>query len=543
MYKFKIHAKFLDSLGHLSLPDQESVKKCLQILSGGNITPGMRLHLVGQYTSFSPNMDLRIISYVDDGVCTLLYVDHHDRAYSWAQGTTILASGIDSLEIIHLSELGLPSNRNLDKKLLLPFPVKHLLSIEDNNKFLDSIIDVSPEWQEWLLETYINGDMHAATPIGSSLVFSPTNDHDLVEALSLELPRWCYFLHPLQRAAVEDIEHNFIVLTGGPGTGKTTVLLNRLLALSPKGKENSCTVLLTYSQGLVGYILEHLRKISPRYWYVYPLTVLNPNEIKGSKRHTVSKRENLECTENGLILHRGKHEPIRVRELLIDELQDASSDTLQVLEDIIAQKQTRVIVATDHNQSIHRATEKNMDLLLKMSDIHYSFKYSYRSTRQILQVALLWKSIAGQTTQFITSSGLSGPSVRFIEVEDMDDQVGECAVVMRDLINRYAVDEIALIYCQYFNPSFKGKSREEDLLKAHPVLGNYYKFASTTKGREFFAGIIFISETFMLKDTGYNGNRLRINTLYVALTRFRDEVTVIYSSKCAIKDLLKRIND
>ena len=40
---------------------------------------------------------------------------------------------------------------------------------------------------------------------------------------------------------------------------------------------------------------------------------------------------------------------------------------------------------------------------------------------------------------------------------------------------------------------------------------------------------------------GEKANELRINTLYVAMTRFRDEVTIVYPSGCAIEDSLNKL--
>jgi len=41
---------------------------------------------------------------------------------------------------------------------------------------------------------------------------------------------------------------------------------------------------------------------------------------------------------------------------------------------------------------------------------------------------------------------------------------------------------------------------------------------------------------------GVEAKRLRINTLYVALTRFRDEVTIVFVEGCAIESQLRELS-
>jgi len=132
---------------------------------------------------------------------------------------------------------------------------------------------------------------------------------------------------------------------------------------------------------------------------------------------------------------------------------------------------------------------------------------------------------------------LVGPDVRLVSSLGLADQVQLCVDTIDDLRSRYADSEIALIYCQYPNPSFSGESKEENTLKEHPQLRHFYVFASVAKGREYKAGAIFVSNSFMAdsESRGERGIKLRANILYVSLTRFRDEVTVVYPVSCPVK--------
>jgi ATP-dependent exoDNAse (exonuclease V) beta subunit len=235
-------------------------------------------------------------------------------------------------------------------------------------------------------------------------------------------------------------------------------------------------------------------------------------------------------------------ERIFVRELLVDELQDITPEVSQILQSLIASGFTKVIVAADLDQTIYNVNEKVTSSMIELCEKKYELAYCYRSTRQIIEKAAEWLSTFNIKTSNNDVFALSGPVVRFITCEDSSHQVEASANVMRDLQNRYDQNSLALIYCQYSNPSFKGLSKEVEVLKKHPELKHFHHFANTTKGKEYFAGVLFISDTFLKKDLNIEEKRLRINTLYVALTRFRDEVTVVYSEGCAIEPNLKKIN-
>lgn len=536
-----IHQHFVECWQSLALAERESVQRLISMLKNGHITKGMRPHMVGPFVSLSPNMDIRIIAVNRQDGLTLVHVGHHDAAYRWANQRGILITDTGSPELINIHDLDLAEGKDIGYSL--PIPVQDILNIQDDDLFLHAILDMSPEWQEWLFSRYTNDVPLAAPPTSSSLVFCPNNDEDLEKALNLDLLSWQLFLHPSQREAVEDLESTSIAITGGPGTGKTVVLLNRVLSQAPKGKDNDVTILLTYSANLAGYLYDRLKnKASNRHFQIFPLYFLGGKLPASAKNETAFKKFKLELIDGSLFLRYRDASPRHVRELLVDELQDAPPEALHILKELIPSGSTRVILAADIDQSIHRANQDLVTTTISSCEKHYSLNYCYRSTRQILESASTWLSIYTQQPMKNRIFGLSGPSVRFVEVKDLGQQIETCTDVMRDLVNRYPPASLALIYCQYFNPSFKGSSKEEDALKNHPELRHYYHFASTTKGKEYYAGIIFISETFLGKDMGQAANQLRVNTLYVALTRFRSEVTVVYPERCAIEQYLKQLS-
>jgi hypothetical protein len=120
----------------------------------------------------------------------------------------------------------------------------------------------------------------------------------------------------------------------------------------------------------------------------------------------------------------------------------------------------------------------------------------------------------------------------------MKNQLEVCERILKEYEKRFDPSDLALIYLQYPNPAFKGPSKEEAALKNHPYLGRFYWFASLTKGLEFLAGVIFVSDSFLARDMGPKASILRANILYVAMSRFRDELIIVYPKGTPIASVL-----
>lgn len=531
-----LHREFVACWRRLTQAERASVQRLLDLLANGDLTPGMRPHPVGSFVSYSPNMDLRIIAARSSDTTTMLYVDHHHAAYRWAAGRGVLGAGLPVTELVRLS-----SRTSDATSAHVPLPAAELLQIPDPDAFLEAVSEMSPEWQEWLLASYL-GEQTSPQPASSSLVFCPKNEQALEDALRLDAVAWQFFLHPTQRAAVDEMEARSIVVTGGPGTGKTVVLLRRIIDHAPKGRETECTVLLTYSEGLAGHLETQLRQVSRRHFYVLPLYFLGgPVPVK-ARPSAIIKKLALIIEDGRAFVEYGTGERRTVRELLVDETQDAPPEAIDRLRALINGSKTRIVLAADLDQAIHRINQRAIEGLTASCARRFEMTYCYRSTRQIMAVAREWVLSLGATPNAATVFALSGPRVRFIACNTLGDQLAEAVRVLRDLQTRHDPSGLALIYCQYFNPSFKGGSREEAELKRNPDTSRFYRFASLTKGREYVAGVLFVSQSFLAKELPSEAARLRINTLYVSLTRFREEVTVVYLHDCHIEPQLRRLS-
>ena len=90
MMDFRIADTFTDSLARLNGDEQKAVKTTAFDLQLNPINPGMQLHKIDKskdknFWSVRVSADIRLIVHKTLGSLLLCYVDHHDRAYAWAE--------------------------------------------------------------------------------------------------------------------------------------------------------------------------------------------------------------------------------------------------------------------------------------------------------------------------------------------------------------------------------------------------------------------------------------------------------------------------
>jgi len=230
---------------------------------------------------------------------------------------------------------------------------------------------------------------------------------------------------------------------------------------------------------------------------------------------------------------------------MVDEFQDCDPATLRFVGKLIDQD-LRVTIGVDMGQTIFRANSDLVKSIIDKAEKTTNLTYCYRSSVQIARSSMDVKTAVYanyRSTGFESIPSvyaLSGAPVAVIQAEDMRDQIRICDRIFVDLEERFDPSELSLIYLQYPNPAFKGPSREEAALKNHPRLKNYYWFAPLTKGHEFWAGVVFVSGTFLKIDMGPDASALRANMLYVAMSRFRDELVVVYPRECPLASALHK---
>ena len=89
--EFRIADTFTDSLGRLTGGEQKAVKTTAFDLQLNPASPGMQFHKLDRardknFWSVRVNADIRLIVHKTADSLLLCYVDHHDKAYNWAEG-------------------------------------------------------------------------------------------------------------------------------------------------------------------------------------------------------------------------------------------------------------------------------------------------------------------------------------------------------------------------------------------------------------------------------------------------------------------------
>src|ERR1017187_7163583 len=88
--EFRIADTFTDSLTRLRADDQKAVKTAAFDLQLNPAAPGFNFHRLDKakdknFWSVRVGSDIRLIVHKTNDSLLLCYVDHHDKAYSWAE--------------------------------------------------------------------------------------------------------------------------------------------------------------------------------------------------------------------------------------------------------------------------------------------------------------------------------------------------------------------------------------------------------------------------------------------------------------------------
>ncbi|MFK4751573.1 3'-5' exonuclease [Oceanobacter antarcticus] len=309
--EFRTSDTFASSLGKLTNQEQKAVKQAafdlhMYMNTLDSAPTGLRLHKIDKskdpnFWSASANMDLRIVLHRTEGSILLCYVDHHDKAYRWAEKrklethpTTGAAQLVEVREIqreeqtepepFQYPKAADPIFIGQNETTLLGYGVPQdwisaVLSVSTEDELVD-LIDVLPsEASEALLEIHEGKTPKPAKKAAANS--NPFNHPDAmrrfrvledIEALqrALDYPwdKWTLFLHPSQQDLVERDFKGPARVTGSAGTGKTIVALHRAMHLVCESDEKR-VLLATYSgllanrlRGLTGRLISENRQLS-----------------------------------------------------------------------------------------------------------------------------------------------------------------------------------------------------------------------------------------------------------------------------------------
>lgn len=300
MTAFLIADTFQDSLARLTGDEQKAVKTTAFDLQVNPKNPGMQFHRVDRardprFWSVRVNRDIRIIVHRSDDGLLLCYVDHHDRAYDWAERrkleahpTTGAAQFVEIRE--RVQEVVVPryvpepqpvaapnplfGDRSDEELLGYGVPLEWLDDVKraDEEGLLALADHLPAEAAEALLELATGGAPQVAAVVVEELE-SPfdhpdaqrrfrvmANAEELERALDFPWEKWTVFLHPAQREFVEREYSGPARISGSAGTGKTIVALHRAAWLA-RTHDDARVLLATFSDTLARALELRLKRL------------------------------------------------------------------------------------------------------------------------------------------------------------------------------------------------------------------------------------------------------------------------------------------
>ena len=306
--EFRIADTFTDSLARLTVDEQKIVKTTAFDLQIDPSRPSMQFHKLDKAKdknlwSVRVGRDIRLIVHKTESNLLLCYVDHHDRAYDWAERrkiethpTTGAAQIVEIRETVkevvipvyvggQVAKLVVNHETHLFADVkdieLLAFGVPAEWINDVKNATEDTLLTLADhlpsEAAEALLELATGGKPQLA--VSSAELTSPFEHPDAqrrfrlmtgIEALeqALEFPweKWTIFLHPEQQQWVERDYAGPARVAGSAGTGKTIVALHRAAYLA-RANPDARVLLTTFSDPLANALHSKLKRLignSPR---------------------------------------------------------------------------------------------------------------------------------------------------------------------------------------------------------------------------------------------------------------------------------------
>ena len=272
--QFRIADTFTASLAKLTGEEQKAAKTTAFDLQVNPSAPGLSFHRLDRakdrnFWSVRVNRDIRLIVHRTSSSVMLVYVDHHDDAYHWAERRKIerhpktgAAQIVEIKETFREIEIPRPVVTELPSKTpaaaksalfaaasddeLLGYGVPETWLNDVRNADEDSLLDLADhlpaEAAEALVELATGGSptlpAHAAVdsdpfahPDAQRRFRLMENADELQRALEYPWEKWTVFLHPAQRRIVDNQYSGPARVSGSAGTGKTIVALHRAVHL------------------------------------------------------------------------------------------------------------------------------------------------------------------------------------------------------------------------------------------------------------------------------------------------------------------------
>jgi len=296
---FRIADTFTDSLGRLTGDEQKAAKTTAFDLQVNPANPGLSFHKLDKardknFWSVRVSAEVRLIVHRTPASFLLCYVDHHDKAYDWAERRKLEThprTGAAQLVEIRetVKEVVVPVFVQQEQAapaqlpLFAALPDEQLLGYGVPNEWLadvrgateNTILGLAErlpgEAAEALLELATGGRPRVQQP--SVPITDPfehpdaqrrfrvmTNVEELRQALEYPWEKWTVFLHPEQRQLVERSYSGPARVSGSAGTGKTIVAVHRAVYLA-RSNGDARVLLTTFSDTLASALHTKLRRL------------------------------------------------------------------------------------------------------------------------------------------------------------------------------------------------------------------------------------------------------------------------------------------
>ncbi len=298
--QFRIADTFTDSLARLTGDEQKAVKTTAFDLQMNPANPGMSFHKLDRardkhFWSVRVNRDIRIIVHKTESSLLLCYVDHHDKAYQWAErrrlethpktGAAQLVEIRETVrEIVVPVYMTAASTESVKPALFADIAEEELLGygvpvdwMDDvRNADEDSLLELTEhlpaEAAEALLELATGGQPRVVMPPPD--LISPfehpdaqrrfrvmTDIDELARALEYPWEKWTIFLHPAQRELVQKAFNGPARVSGSAGTGKTVVALHRAVHLARQNPD-ARVLMTTFSDTLADSLSTKVKRLT-----------------------------------------------------------------------------------------------------------------------------------------------------------------------------------------------------------------------------------------------------------------------------------------
>lgn len=298
--EFRIADTFTDSLAKLNGEEQKAVKTTAFDMQLNPAHPSLSFHKLDKardknFWSVRVSRDIRLIVHKTEASFLLCYVDHHDKAYDWAERRKLevhpktgaaqfveIRETVQEIRVpVHIPNEATPAVTSkkpfahFNEEILLSYgiPVEWLADVKAaNEELLYILVDHLPaEAAEALLELATGGMPNIpqlahktedpfAHPDAQRRFRTMGNVEELQQALDYPWDKWAVFLHPDQRSTVTRQFNGPARVSGSAGTGKTIVALHRAVHLARQHPQ-ARLLLTTFSEILAGALRVKLRRL------------------------------------------------------------------------------------------------------------------------------------------------------------------------------------------------------------------------------------------------------------------------------------------